>query len=71
MDNQTGAQKRRTLLKAFFKSQFKYCPLISMFHSCQLNKIKRLHLRALRFIYDDYNETFEKALQRDRSCTIY
>ena len=42
-----------------------------MFHSRQLNKIKRLHLRALRLVYDDYNEASDKALQRHRSCTIH
>ena len=42
-----------------------------MFHSCQLNKrINRLRERVLRLIYDDYNETFKKLFEQDRSCTI-
>ena len=31
-------QKRRALVKAFFESQFKSCPLVWMFHSRQSNQ---------------------------------
>ena len=45
--------KRRTLFKAFVESQFKYCPIVWMFHSRRTNnKINRLHERALRIVYD-------------------
>ena len=48
-------EKKRRLLKTFFESQFKYCPLVWMFHSRELNnKINRLQERALRLIYNDY-----------------
>ena len=41
-------EKRRTIINAFFKSQFSYCPLIWMFHSRLINnKINRLHKRCL------------------------
>ena len=37
-------EKKRNFLKAFIESQFKYCPLIWMFHSRNLNnKINHLH----------------------------
>ena len=43
--------KNRTLMNAFFNSQFNYCPLIWMCHSCENNnKIKRLHERCLKII---------------------
>ena len=36
--------KKRTLMNAFFKSQFNYCPLIWMCHNRDNNnKINRLH----------------------------
>ena len=45
---------RKFLMKAFVTSQFKYCPLIWMFHSRELNhRINRLHERALRLVYQD------------------
>ena len=34
-------EKKRNLLKAFIESQFKYCPLIWMFHSRNLNNNER------------------------------
>ena len=41
-------RKRRTLINAFFKSQFNYCPLIWMCCKRSLNnKIDRLHKQSL------------------------
>ena len=53
--------KRRTLLKAFLETQFKYCPIVWMFHSRHTNKkVNRLHERALKSIYDDNISTFDQ-----------
>ena len=52
--------KRRTLSKAFSESQFKYCPIVWIFHSRRSsNKINRLHGKALRIFYDDDVSTFD------------
>ena len=65
-------EKKRNLLKAFIESQFKYCPLIWMFHSRNLNnKINHLHERDLRLIYNDYETTFEDLLAKDNNFSIY
>ena len=65
-------EKRRTLMKAFIESQFNYCPLIWMFHSRTLNnKINRIHERALRTVYSDYNSSFNELLNKDGSFTIH
>ena len=54
-------QQPRILFKSFFEAQFKYCPLIWMFCSRSTNsKINKLHERALRTVYDDYNSKFEE-----------
>ena len=46
--------KQHTLMKAFFNSQFNYCPLIWMCHSHENNnKINRLHERCLIIIHND------------------
>ena len=43
--------KRWTLLKSFVESQFKYCPIVWMFHSRRTkNKINRLDERAFRIV---------------------
>ena len=65
-------EKKRTLYKSFVESQFKYCPLIWMFHSRYSNaKINRLHMRALRLVYNDFQSTFDELLDRDKSFTIH
>ena len=49
-----SVKKRGTLFKAFVESQFKYCPIVWMFHGRRSNsKINKLHERALRIVYDD------------------
>ena len=64
--------KRGTLFKAFVESQFKYCPIVWMFHSrCRNNKINRLHKRALGIVYDDDFSTFDQLLAMDKSSCIH
>ena len=65
-------EKKRLLLKTFFESQFKYCPLTWMFRSRELNnRINRLHERALRLIYNDFTTSFEQLLDKENSFTIH
>ena len=59
-------EKRRTIMNAFFNSQFRYCPLIWMFHSRLINnKINMLNERCLRIVYSDNQSTFEELLEKD------
>ena len=59
-------------MKTFTESQFNYCPLIWMLHSRILNnKINRIHKRALKTVYSDYNSSFNEHLDEDGSFTIY
>ena len=65
-------KKRRTLFKAFVESQFKYCPIVWMFHSrFTNNKINRLHERHLRIGYDDDVSTFDQLLAMDKYFCIH
>ena len=64
--------KKRTLMNAFFKSQFNYCLLICMCHSRENNKkINRLHERCLRIIYNDKRSSFNALLEEDGSVLIH
>ena len=68
----TDEEKLRILMKTFIESQFKYCPLLWMFHSRQINdRINSLHERALRVVYKDENLTFEQLLEKDNSFTTH
>ena len=60
--------KLRTIMKAFFSSQFIYCPLVWMFHNGTLNnRINTLEERALCLIQNDKTSFFYKLLQKDNS----
>ena len=70
--NYLSFDKRRTLFKAFIESQFKYSPLVWMFYGRQSNrKINKLHERALRVVYNDYESSFDDLLQKDNSFSIH
>ena len=66
------SNKIRILMRAFVISQFQYCPLVWMFHSRHLNnKINRIHERALRIAYKDYESSFNTLLGKDDSVSIH
>ena len=64
--------KRRILINAFFKSQFRYCLLVWMCHSRANNgKINRLHERCWRIIYSDKQSSLETLLEKDSSVSVH
>ena len=63
--------KRKLLMNAFFKAQFKYCPLVWIRHSHKLiKKVNRLHERCLRVTSEDHKTSFEKLLKMDLSVSV-
>ena len=59
-------------MKAFFRAQFSYYPLVWMWHSRSMdNKINRLHDKCLSFIYNDKMSFFADLLAEDGSVTIH
>ena len=64
--------KLRSLLNAFFMSQFNYCPLTRTCHSrAKNNKINHLHERCFRIIYEDRASTFKQLMEKDSSVSIH
>ena len=52
-------------------SNFNYCPLVSMFSNVtSLKKIENLQKRALRFLYNNYQLTYEELLDKANSSTM-
>ena len=59
-------------MKAFFNTQFNYCPLIWVPHSRQnKNKIKHLHGRCLSLIHNNNLCSYEELLKKDGSVSIH
>ena len=72
ISNYLTFHQKRTLIKAFFESQFRYWSLNWMFHSRKSNnKINLLHERALRMIYNDQISSFQELLDKDNSFTVH
>ena len=67
-----GTTKKCILMNAFFKSQFNYCPLVSICSNRSLNtKINRLHERYLRIVYNDKKSNFNELLVKAGSVSIH
>ena len=65
---QLDFNQRKLLMNAFITSQFSYAPVVWMFHSRKQNHhINRIHERALRVVYKDYNSSFDELLEKDNS----
>ena len=59
-------------MSSFVTSNFSYCPVVWMFQSRKLNaRINRLHERALRVVYRDFDSSFDKLLRRGSSITLH
>ena len=58
-----GFKKKRILINSYFMANFNYCPLVWMFSSASsLKKIENLQKRALRFLHNDYEISYEELL---------
>ena len=65
-------EQRRLIMNSFIIYHFSYCPVVWMFHSRKLNaRINRLHERALRVVYKDFESSFEELRRRDSSITLH
>ena len=52
-------------------SNFSYCPLVWMFsYASSLKKIENLQKRALRFLYNNYQLSYEELLDKANSSTM-
>ena len=59
-------------MNSFMICHVSYCPVVWMFHSRKLNaRINRVHKRALRVVYRDFDSSFEELLSRDSSTTLH
>ena len=64
--------KLRLLMISFIKSQFSYCPIISMFHDRALNgKVNKIQERALTIVYKNSHADYETLLKLDNAIPIH
>ena len=66
------AEKARILVNAFIGRQFNYASLIWMFAGKKLiNKITKIHHRALRVVSNEYNKSYGELLQFNNNMSIH
>ena len=59
----TNEKTRKSLVHAFVLAHFNYCPLVWYFTTAkQLDKMEKIHERALKFVTDDYDSSYETLL---------
>ena len=64
--------KKKVLIQTVFEFQCSYCTLLWKFCGRTLSRcINRLHKRALRIAYKDYESSFEELLLKEDSVTIH
>ena len=65
-------QSRKTVYHAFIMSNFNFCPLI--WHFCSkrnTEKLEKVHFRALKFIFQDFESSYETLLGKAESTTLH
>ena len=66
-----GLKEGVVLVNSFIYSNFNYCPLVWMFsYKKSLNKIESLHKRALTFILNDYENSYEELPEKSGKCNL-
>ena len=59
----TSEKTHKSLVHAFVLAHFNYCPLVWYFTTAkQLDKMEKIHERALKFVTDDYDSSYETLL---------
>ena len=61
----------KVLINSCIISNFNYCPLVCMFSSVHsVNKIENFLKQALRFLYDDFEASYEDLLSKEGKPTM-
>ena len=63
---------KKLICRSFIMSNFDYCPVIWHFCGRQNNtKIEKIHNRALKIVYNDYDSEYDALLQRFGTNTVF
>ena len=66
-----GFEEKKILVNSFIYANFNYCPLV--WHFCSkksLYKIESIQKRALRFLFNDYESSYDTLLKKSEKCTM-
>ena len=64
-------EEKKVLINSYFIANFNYCPLVWMLSSAtSLKKIENLQKRALRFLCNDYEISYEELLSKSSTSSM-
>ena len=70
ISNFLNEQCRMNVYKSFISANFNYCPIVWLFcGKTNLNKLEKLHERALATVFCDNSLTYEDILEKEWSAT--
>ena len=71
ISKQLDQETRKVIFQSFVYSNLNYCPLV--WHFCgktNYNKIKKIHERALKIVYNDYESPYQDLLDKAGTTTV-
>ena len=64
-------EEKKVLINSYFIANFNYCPLVWMLSSAtSLKKIENLQKRALKFLCNDYEISYEELLSKSSTSSM-
>ena len=64
-------ESKKVLVNSFIFSNFNYCPLVwHITSSISEKQIEKIHERSLRFLYEDFNSSYDQLLERSGKTTM-
>ena len=70
--NKLDVEQKLILYNSFIKSQFGYCPIVWLSHGkVAEDQINRIHKRALKAVYNDFDSSFEELLEKGNHETVH
>ena len=66
-----NSESKKVLVNSFIYSNFNYCPLVwHITSSNSIKKIEKIQERSLRFLYNDFNSSYEQLLEQTGKTTM-
>ena len=64
-------ESRKAVYHAFIMSTFNFCPLVWHFCSKSNEKLEIIHFRALKFIFQDFEASYDDLISRADTTTLH
>ncbi len=65
-------ESKLAIYRSYILSNFNYCPLVWYFCEIQNSRnMQKIHERALRFVYEDYESTYDILLKKGNHDMLY